>query len=236
MTSKITSITATRRNTVARATGTEPDSQASTSTLQEYILNGQVVRVPLGAVQQMPEPTQTAVFAAVYAALGLGTWASLAYVAPAIATYAPWLAESFVSNRGIAIGGLFLLAGVAHFTTHDAFTNMYPKQGAWGFWSLPGSPSFHVNWTGVAEILGGGALVATRLAPGLKEALPWVEPAAGLGLFLLTLAVTPANIYMFTHNAPGPTPLPVPWQGHLFRLVMQVVLLAAWWDVAFPSA
>lgn len=30
-----------------------------------------------------------------------------------------------------------------------------PAQGAWGFWYLPGSKSFHVAWTGVVEFLAG---------------------------------------------------------------------------------
>jgi hypothetical protein len=30
-----------------------------------------------------------------------------------------------------------------------------PAQGAWGFWYIPGSKSFHVAWTGVVEFLAG---------------------------------------------------------------------------------
>lgn len=30
----------------------------------------------------------------------------------------------------------------------QGFKNMYPHQGAWGFWYLPGSDKFHVQWTG----------------------------------------------------------------------------------------
>lgn len=48
----------------------------------------------------------------------------------------------------------------------------------------------------------GGAGMLLGAVP--VEAVPdWLEPASALGLFALTWAVTPANIYMFTHNAPG---------------------------------
>lgn len=49
---------------------------------------------------------------------------------------------------------------------------------------------------GVAEILGGGALVATSTVPALAAAYPWLQPAAAAGLFALTAVVTPSNIYM----------------------------------------
>ena len=77
-------------------------------------------------------------------------------------------------------------------------------KGAWGFWHLPGSPEFHVTWTGVAEIVGGLG-VASALLPGPAGHVPvWVTSGSAAGLFLLTLAVTPANTYMWTHNAIGP--------------------------------
>ncbi len=78
-------------------------------------------------------------------------------------------------------------------------------QGAWGLWHLPGSDSFHVNWTGVAEAAGGVGLLASTLPP-VADALPWLRSTAALGLFLLSVAVTPSNIFMATHNAPGPGP------------------------------
>jgi uncharacterized membrane protein len=69
----------------------------------------------------------------------------------------------------------------------------------------------------------------------------WVSPASAYGLFLLTAVVTPANIYMYTHNAPGPVPESVapgalPWQGHLARGVMQVVLLSTLWGIATATS
>ena len=50
-------------------------------------------------------------------------------------------------------------------------------------------------------------------------------------------AMTPANIYMWTHNAPGPGPAePIPPAGHAFRGVMQVLLLSILWGLAHPPA
>ena len=110
-------------------------------------------------------------------------------------------------------------------------------QGAWGFWYLPGSPSFHVNWTGVAEILGGLGCVAGALElPGTPD---WLLPASAFGLFLLTVVVSPSNMYMWTHNA---SPLteeqqdelggPQDLKFHAIRGGLQVVLMATYLGLA----
>ncbi|KAG2424601.1 hypothetical protein HXX76_014328 [Chlamydomonas incerta] len=191
--------------------------------------------MPLGAVQQMPESQQAAVVAGIFAALAASTYLCSTAAGPALADNLPWLYHDFVAKRAVVLGGLFAAAGVAHFTSKDAFESMYPRPGAWGFWNLPGSAAFHVEWTGVAEILGGGALAATGAVPALAAAYPWLQPAAAAGLFALTTVVTPSNIYMFTHNAPGPAPKVIPWPGHFVRLVvMQGFLLSQFWDMAHP--
>ena len=55
-------------------------------------------------------------------------------------------------------------------------------------------------WTGIAEIVLGLWLAIASLP--LDMQLQQSQPA--LGLLLLTIAVTPANIYMFTHGAKLP--------------------------------
>ena len=109
-------------------------------------------------------------------------------------------------------------------------------RGAWGFWYLPGSASFHVNWTGVAEIAGGAGVLLGALPP-VASALPSLGPSAAFGLYLLTWAVTPANVYMFTHNAPGPGPAGavIPAAGHAVRFGLQVFLLSVLWGLAHPQ-
>lgn len=64
---------------------------------------------------------------------------------------------------------------------------------------------------GVAEILGGLGLTLGALP---FDAVPsWLSPASALGLFLLTIVVTPANVYMYTHNAPGEQGRATPTKG-----------------------
>ncbi|KAG2500613.1 hypothetical protein HYH03_001380 [Edaphochlamys debaryana] len=224
---------AQRKNVLAHASAAS--GGAEQDAVNVFLIDGKLVERPLGAVQRLSKPLQAAFVAAVYGALGLGTWAWCAHVGPAIAAAAPGLHAFFVGTRMAWLGALFTVVGVAHFTAHDVIKSMYPKQGSWGFWSLPGSASFHTNWTGVAEVLGGGALLLAWAVPSLLPKLPaGLLPLVNKCLFALTLAVTPANIYMCTHNAPGPSPALLPWPVHLWRLVMQVVLLSSFWDMAHP--
>eukprot|EP00188_Purpureofilum_apyrenoidigerum_P000909 Plantae.Rhodophyta-Purpureofilum_apyrenoidigerum.ctg14607.p1 GENE.Plantae.Rhodophyta-Purpureofilum_apyrenoidigerum.ctg14607~~Plantae.Rhodophyta-Purpureofilum_apyrenoidigerum.ctg14607.p1 ORF type:complete len:225 (+),score=12.86 Plantae.Rhodophyta-Purpureofilum_apyrenoidigerum.ctg14607:246-920(+) len=131
-----------------------------------------------------------------------------------------------------ALAGLYLIAGAAHFFAESIFTAIYPKKGAWGLWYLPGSPRFHVYWTGVAEILGGAGILLGKYSSEYSQ----LGQAAAFGLFLLNLAVFPANIYMFTHNAKvvvagKKPPADIPVAFHLFRLPMQPLLLVSCWNL-----
>ncbi|CAM9393486.1 unnamed protein product [Scytosiphon promiscuus] len=129
------------------------------------------------------------------------------------------------------LGLIFSAAGIAHFTLLRDFCNIYPGRGAWGFWYLPGTASFHVKWTGIAELAGGVGLALGGLGVGAELGL---ERAAAAGLFALVLAVTPANTYMFTHGAQLPEGVEMPVVGHAIRGVLQSVLLAFFWTLANP--
>ncbi len=127
--------------------------------------------------------------------------------------YLPFVsAESSQPVRGgtrwqrVAMGFVFcwfFFGGLAHFAFTDLEMRIVPPQ-------IPDAQDV-VLLTGVFELAGAFGLL-----------LPWTRRAAGWGLFLLTLAVTPANVYMLHIHDQFPD-LPV-WLLWL-RLPLQVVLL-----------
>ncbi|KAL9186752.1 hypothetical protein ACHAXT_010472 [Thalassiosira profunda] len=190
-------------------------------------------------VNTLPESQQAAIFAAICAGLGVGTYLLYSFLGEITLQY-EWV-QSWRYTWPL-LGLVYVLAGATHFTVEKEYCNIYPSNGAWGFWNLPGTPEFHVRWTGVAEILGGlGLLIGgayDAFAPPYTQ-FPNVLTPAGIGydsaagLFLLTLVVTPANIFMYTHGAKLPMETPdgevgpeIPVAGHAIRGAMQIVLLA----------
>jgi uncharacterized membrane protein len=104
----------------------------------------------------------------------------------------------------------FLLGGLAHFAFTEAEMRIVPPWVPW--------PRAAVLVTGVLEILGAVGLVARR-----------TRAAAAWGLFALTIAVTPANIYMLQQAELFPQ---VPRLALVLRLPLQLVLLALIWRIA----
>jgi uncharacterized membrane protein len=147
----------------------------------------------------------------------------------------------FYTVLPIVLAMAFGAAGVAHFALEETFLTFVPPKGAWGgLWQVPspGAKAFslsyaqyHSYWTGIAEILCSLAFMANTL--GVAELGPY--PATLL--FLLTLTVTPANIYMFTHNPDVPNIPPVTYPtGHVARGILQCALLAVFFKLALHSA
>lgn len=109
----------------------------------------------------------------------------------------------------------FALGGVAHFVATDTEMRIVPPYIPW--------PRAAVLISGVFELLGASGLL-------------WrpTRHAAGIGLFLLTLAVTPAHFYMLQRPDLFPS---IPYWALILRLPIQVALLALIaWSTAMPGA
>lgn len=182
-------------------------------------------------VNKLAEPVQASIVIAIFTALGVSTIAFSSFLDTITLNY-EWV-QSWRYSWPL-LGAIYAAAGVTHFTLEEEYENIYPTEGAWGFWYLPGSSEFHVKWTGVAEFLGGVGLLfggAYDVFAPVWITSPDIITDAGIGsdaaalLLLLTVVVTPANIFMYTHGAKLPKDGPeVPMTGHAIRGVLQVVL------------
>jgi uncharacterized membrane protein len=107
----------------------------------------------------------------------------------------------------------FLIGGIAHFVATDAEVRLVPPY-------IP-FPREAVWLSGAFELLG---------AAGLTFAV--TRRAAGVGLFVLTLCVTPVHIHMLQ----SPDQFDVPYWMLVARLPLQVALLAliAWSTFRWP--
>ena len=103
----------------------------------------------------------------------------------------------------------FFFGGIAHFVFTATEMGIVPP------W-LP-LHRLIVLVSGGFELLGAAGILIPRL-----------RPVAGLGLVLLTIAVTPANIFMWRHAALYPG---IPYALLVLRLPFQAVLIGAiWWS------
>ena len=114
---------------------------------------------------------------------------------PARATLAKRVALGFVFLW-------FLIGGIAHFVATETEMQIVPPYIPW--------PRAVVLITGVFELLGAAGVLYRP-----------TRRAAGIGLIMLTIAVTPANIYMLQN----PQGFDVPQWILIARLPFQAVLL-----------
>merc|ERR1719362_1025979 len=138
----------------------------------------------------------------------------------------------------LPVGAFFMSIGVLHLLLPMDYAGIVPPLGTWGIWLVPGSGLFHAYWTGIAHLLCGLALLVSEVMDILEWQLqtwrvPWRPPASEQICFFLwvqTIAVSPANVYMFTHGANtlsylkplGPIPYP---DGHIYAFIGVVCLL-----------
>ncbi len=119
--------------------------------------------------------------------------------------------QAMTPTRRAALAFVFLwfaLGGVAHFVATDLEMQVVPPALPW--------PRAIVLVSGLCELAGAIGL----LVPSWRR-------AAGWGLFALTVAVTPANVYMLQTADRWPVP---EWLL-VARLPLQVVLLGLiWWS------
>jgi uncharacterized membrane protein len=101
----------------------------------------------------------------------------------------------------------FFIGGIAHFAATSTEMRIVPPYIPW--------PRAVVLVSGVFELLGAAGLLYRP-----------TRRAAGIGLFLLTVAVTPAHIYMLQR----PELFGIPYWALILRLPLQAALLAliAW--------
>ena len=127
---------------------------------------------------------------------------------------APTSGQSGRNGRGKTAGLAFVflwffIGGIAHFVATDTEARIVPPWMPW--------PIAAVLVSGVFELLGAAGILVPR-----------TRKAAGIGLFMLTLAVTPAHIYMLQRPALFPVPLWALW----LRLPIQAALL---WLIAWST-
>jgi uncharacterized membrane protein len=116
---------------------------------------------------------------------------------------------SIARRIGLAVVfAFFLIGGIAHFAYAAAEISIIP----------PYVPHPHVvnAFVGACELLGAAGLLLAR----------W-RRAAGLGLILLALAVTPANVFMLQHAERYPD-VPLWLLVARLPLLALLILLIAW--------
>jgi uncharacterized membrane protein len=112
--------------------------------------------------------------------------------------------------RAIGLGLVFVwffIGGIAHFVATDAEVRVVPPYIPW--------PRMAVWASGVFELIGATGLLFRS-----------TRRAAGVGLFALTICVTPVHIYMLQE----PDLFAVPLWALILRIPLQVALLVliAW--------
>jgi len=231
------------------------NSQFRSSSLFSSIQTNDEVKDPSTLISAQDDQTQQKIFLLICSGVLAGSlvffnlYNFLEVVLPAT------IFDPFYTVLPYVLSSAFIAAGIAHFAIEDTFTSFVPPKGSWGgLWQIPSPGSeqlgltyeqYHSFWSGIAEILvGTWLIVATATTNGV---LSFGDASSDLSLlgaaaipaalmWGLTAAVTPANIYMYTHNpvVPRIPALPYPW-GHSARGLLQCALLGVFCKLTLHS-
>ncbi|KAL7431138.1 hypothetical protein ACHAXM_002589 [Skeletonema potamos] len=209
-------------------------------------LSSSAIKASPSGIDEWPLISQSAVFFCAYAGLALATYPTtklLETFSQSVVGLERWRIYVIESTLPILMGLVYLLGGIGHFVVAESFQDIYPPIGTWGIWYLPGSAAFHVAWTGVVELLGGAGLIfcGIRDAIGSEDGeeettvIKFLKPICASVLFVLTILVTPANIYMFTHGAVMGDMAQLDMSFHYIRFAVQVIFLTLLFTLARDS-
>ena len=205
----------------------------SSKTIQRSRFHDLSLKLSPSGIDEWPQIAQATVFFSTYAALAIVTVPTTKLIENFSKSIGmeQWRLNVIDTTLPVLLGLFYSLAGIGHFVDSRAFANIYPPIGTWGLWYVPGSAEFHVAWTGIVELLAGMGMLMS-VARGVifrieEEGLAnFIKPISASVLFFLTLLVTPANIYMFTHGAVmGDDMQPLDVSFHMVRFGVQALLL-----------
>mmetsp|Transcript_4200 Transcript_4200/g.10697 ORF Transcript_4200/g.10697 Transcript_4200/m.10697 type:complete len:270 (-) Transcript_4200:417-1226(-) len=198
------------------------------------------IKDPSTLLSAQDDRTQQLGFLAIFSSVILGSMGFIALYDQLEILLPPSIFQPFYTILPYVLSTAFLAAGTSHFAIEDTFVAFVPPKGSWGgLWQAPAPFSetlglsyaeYHNRWSGLAEIAASISLIATT------SHLAELGPYPAMAMYLLTGAVTPANIYMYTHDpvVPRIPALPYPW-GHVGRGVLQMALLGVFFKLAVHS-
>lgn len=161
----------------------------------------------------------TSVFLKIYKRLdvkGAKWWSTLKQTWPLMGVF-PYMASGY----------LF------HFVDVDEFLCITPPNGTWGWWYLPVSQEFQLAATGYAEIICGFLLAVCGIMLPKHSWAVSLRQQSALVLFVITIGMTFANIFMLTHGVWAyelQEPMPVIF--HAVRWTIQGLWLSNLWYMA----